>query len=425
MLDLDDYVQPTPEKLDYKTYFNSSLLEKNGKTKLTNENLGIEIYKEAPWKQKKYRDWNKTPLIDILEPTSRKTGQQKFIKSFEPDPEKLKQFDNLDQTKGLGRDYKVWHDWWKTNLTSEDYFKFLSTQTNDYLSLIFHLYDDKNGIELKSEELEFKEKQEKALREREKLINELKKQKLQYEPGVWNTQTVLLGGLGKDPELEDYEDPVALHHKSIVMKMATKKKKILLFNSDEDDDMNENENKLDSNIKIDDKDMKTPQQRLEKIWSQLHMSDQEKLDMAVKYCCDEYADKIYTAINDWEKITELIIQRENLILELENFERNASDPNRYYQKLNQEKLGGRLEEARFRDKCYKSLESLERNIKKQINEIQRKYKDTITYKGRIYLDKMKWDRIEMLHYLQEERRNKYLNNQLVQKKLSTHLLELC
>ena len=82
------------------------------------------------------------------------------------------------------------------------------------------------------------------------------------------------------------------------------------------------------------------------------MTDQAKLDMAVKYCSNEYADKlipvcwiiitfifefklilinsIQKAIEEWEKISDLIVKREKVIYQLESFERNASDPNRFY-----------------------------------------------------------------------------------------------
>jgi hypothetical protein len=36
------------------------------------------------------------------------------------------------------------------------------------------------------------------------------------------------------------------------------------------------------------------------------------------------------AIDDWEKVTELIEKREILIAELEQFEADASDPNRFF-----------------------------------------------------------------------------------------------
>ena len=38
------------------------------------------------------------------------------------------------------------------------------------------------------------------------------------------------------------------------------------------------------------------------------------------------------AIESWERVTEIILQRENLIAKLENFERLASDPNRFFEK---------------------------------------------------------------------------------------------
>ena len=40
------------------------------------------------------------------------------------------------------------------------------------------------------------------LRERQAKLDELRTKKSEYQPGVWNVNTVLLGGLGKDPPLE-------------------------------------------------------------------------------------------------------------------------------------------------------------------------------------------------------------------------------
>ena len=36
--------------------------------------------------------------------------------------------------------------------------------------------------------------------------------------------------------------------------------------------------------------------------------------------------------------------------------------------------------------------------------MRKNFSDTITFKGRPYEEKMKWDRIEMLYWLQEERK---------------------
>jgi len=40
------------------------------------------------------------------------------------------------------------------------------------------------------------------LRERDKKLAELKSIKTEYQPGVWNVNSVLLGGLGNEPEVD-------------------------------------------------------------------------------------------------------------------------------------------------------------------------------------------------------------------------------
>ena len=41
-----------------------------------------------------------------------------------------------------------------------------------------------------------------CIREKEKKLEELKSQKTEFVEGFWNVNTVLLGGLGKDPIIE-------------------------------------------------------------------------------------------------------------------------------------------------------------------------------------------------------------------------------
>lgn len=40
------------------------------------------------------------------------------------------------------------------------------------------------------------------IREREKKLTELKLLKTEYQPGVWNVNSVLLGGLGNEPDVD-------------------------------------------------------------------------------------------------------------------------------------------------------------------------------------------------------------------------------
>ena len=154
------------------------------------------------------------------------------------------------------------------------------------------------------------------------------------------------------------------------------------------------------------------------------MSDTAKLDMAIKYCTDLYADKLMDVIDDWETATDLIVQREKYIFELENFERFASDPNRFFLKGYRGSSAARLEEAVQRETIYKLIDDLQAKIEPILIKIEKKYKDVLSYNSRPYLDKMKWDRIEMLHWLTEERRMKYFKNEAKNKQLKTNLIEL-
>lgn len=50
--------------------------------------------------------------------------------------------------------------------------------------------------------------------------------------------------------------------------------------------------------------------------------------MAIKYSSKKENEKIQSALETWERATDLAVEREKLIAKLENFERTASDPNR-------------------------------------------------------------------------------------------------
>jgi hypothetical protein len=70
----------------------------------------------------------------------------------------------------------------------------------------------------------------------------------------------------------------------------------------------------------------------------------------------------------------------------------------------------RLTESRRRTYLYNQLSILEKQIIEQWNKIRLTFGDTVTYFGRNYLDKIQYDKLEMLHYLQEERRLNYLHS---------------
>ena len=70
------------------------------------------------------------------------------------------------------------------------------------------------------------------------------------------------------------------------------------------------------------------------------------------------------------------------------------------------------------------IESFQAKLNKMLVEIEEKFQDVISYNGRNYLEKMKWDRIEMLHFLTEERRTKYFKNEIRNKQLKETIIEV-
>jgi len=70
------------------------------------------------------------------------------------------------------------------------------------------------------------------------------------------------------------------------------------------------------------------------------------------------------------------------------------------------------------------IESLQIKLEKILISIEQKFQDVITYNGRNYHEKMKWDRIEMLHFLTEERRSKYFKHEIRNKQLKEAIIEV-
>ncbi|XP_070996947.1 coiled-coil domain-containing protein 87-like [Oncorhynchus clarkii lewisi] len=106
----------------------------------------------------------------------------------------------------------------------------------------------------------------------------------------------------------------------------------------------------------------------------------------------------------WERTARLIQQRESLLARLEMFDRDASDPKCFFLQGYQGTSLARLDESKHRSKLNSQICSLEKVLSKILHHITDSFHDTVTYKGRPYREKMRWDRIEMLYWLQQERR---------------------
>ncbi|XP_062850716.1 coiled-coil domain-containing protein 87 isoform X2 [Trichomycterus rosablanca] len=263
--------------------------------------------------------------------------------------------------------YAAWHQWWKLNLSSDDYLDYISNQESDYLSVVFHLYDSDSSDEEDERKNMLQLKKENERKQQEK-IDALRRQKREYVPGLWNIDTVLMGGLWKEPGPCEVDG--AAEEKEHVESVG--KEQI--------------------------------ETRLERIWTTLCLSDAERLDMAIKYSSSTHRDQLLEATAVWEQAARLIQQRELLVSQLEEFETMASDPNRFFRQGHFGSSMVRMKESRHREKLLSKIAALDGMLTKSIHHISTTYNDTVTFKGRPYGEKMRWDRIEMLYWLQQERR---------------------
>ncbi|MBN3290735.1 CCD87 protein, partial [Polypterus senegalus] len=305
------------------------------------------------------------------------------------------------------RAYTSWLQWWKSNINTDDYLKYISTKDSDYLGVVFHFYnsddsDDeedeiqkKINAELKQKEMEYKKK-----------INNLLTKKQEFVSGLWNINCVMLGGLGKDPTLKDGED-------EFLESMESPKEAIAAGHV--------------YPVTAARPDNKELQNRLEQIWKALHFSDKERLDMAIKYSSSRFKEDLEAATTAWEEAVRLIQQREVLLDKLEQFERDASDPNRFFGQGYRGTSTARMNESKKRASLSSKIKDVEALLSRALDDTKTQFKDIVTYKGRPYVEKMRWDKIEMLYWLQQERRTlgleKVLSNSggLISKLTPLHL----
>ncbi|XP_075456813.1 coiled-coil domain-containing protein 87 isoform X2 [Ascaphus truei] len=271
----------------------------------------------------------------------------------------------------------AWLVWWKSAITTEDYMKYVSTQDLDYLKVVYHLYDSDFEDEELANLVRFKEQdQEQKKRERDKRIADFRAKKQDFVPGMWNINSVMLGGLGTDPILQDEE-----HEREDKTETSSRTTKSAISREHE-----------------------LQQERINAVWNTLHVPEGLRLDMAIKYSSNEYQDLLPEAIDLWEKVVKLIEKREQFLSELEMFEKVASDPNRFFQKGYAGTSMARMQESRERKQLHRQMTDIEHKILKVLRVIKKIFNDTVSFKGRPYVEKIQRDKIEMLYCLQQDRR---------------------
>ncbi|KAI8806093.1 hypothetical protein BJ742DRAFT_680429, partial [Cladochytrium replicatum] len=150
-------------------------------------------------------------------------------------------------------------------------------------------------------------------------------------------------------------------------------------------------------------DIASVQPKLEKVWMMLKTPSDQRLSMAIKYGSHGFAPKLQKAIDMWEMLAEHVVQREALMQEIEEFEKSASDPVRFFRRGFEGSSEARLMEARSREELMRRLHYLEARIQEESSVIKHDFNETITYEGIPYLEKMKHDYTDLTFRLQSRR----------------------
>ncbi|XP_078484389.1 coiled-coil domain-containing protein 87-like isoform X2 [Ciona intestinalis] len=290
------------------------------------------------------------------------------------------------------REYASWLAWWKATINTDDYLKYLSTQDSDFLGAIFHFYDSEASESVAG--MSSNSARVKAQKEYEMKVEKIQASKEHYVRGLWNVNSVILGGLGKLPELDD-DDDVTMDEGSVEQRsnIAPSPSSGLTHPS----------TMMTSHVQ----QTGTYQRRFEIVWKKLQLTRDERVNIAMKYGGDGFNARLSESVAAWEKVCEFILKREKLLHELELFERDASDPKRLLQKGSSV---NRLKEAKQRSKLYKKLQNVDDIIYPLLHDIEERFSDVVSFKGRPYMDKMEYDKVEMLYWLQQERRCHSLSN---------------
>ncbi|XP_041113242.1 uncharacterized protein ccdc87 isoform X2 [Polyodon spathula] len=305
------------------------------------------------------------------------------------------------------RAYKSWLQWWKSTVNSDDYLKYVSTKDSDYLGLVYHLYDSDESDDEENEKTKALALQQKQfeLRQKEKL-DALNAKKWDFVPGMWNVNCILLGGLGENPEPEDVESAENQSFNLTKTPQGTSPTQTLKDTKGIAKCSHSSWGPCpDLTARTDYKQL---QNRLEHIWAALYVPDGERMDMAIKYSSSHNIGRLGEATEAWEKTVKLIQQRESLLAKLEQFEQYASDPDRFYEPGYRGTSIARMDESKQREKLHSKISAVEILLSKVLGEVKDIFHDTVTYKGRPYVEKMRWDKTEMLYWLQEERRKQAL-----------------
>ena len=146
--------------------------------------------------------------------------------------------------------------------------------------------------------------------------------------------------------------------------------------------------------------------RLQAVWRLLGMTVEEKMAMVQKYTSPLFARTLKFAITMWEVAAKGIAAREQLLYEIRLFEQKASDPRRYFEAG---RHGSFLEEEKKRKRLLLSLSLSTDHLSGLFLHLKQLNSDKVLYKGEIYEEKMGTQYTDILHSLEQSRKNNSLS----------------
>eukprot|EP00042_Codosiga_hollandica_P046278 m.484789 g.484789 ORF g.484789 m.484789 type:complete len:1024 (+) comp57204_c0_seq7:3448-6519(+) len=291
-----------------------------------------------------------------------------------------------------------WIPEWRTMINPRDFLATLNARDLDFLCVVFGQYPA--TLMLTDEELFMVKANEAKLRvEKEATMKRLSMaqakltEKTQFEKGLWNVNTIGQEGLGAHQEISVFASNDTVTD-------------TLLFRH------------------VDLKNVTDLHARLNNIWLKLQVPALERMNLAIKYSSKSFLEsalsttleenvtglgKLNHTLTIWETVAECILAREECLKRLEVFERVASDPARHFSKGDPGMAQARLTESRDRSKLHRELKGLTATTDAALKQLLRICNDRVLFKGRDYSEKMLYDRVEMLHWLQQERRQNQLS----------------
>ncbi|KAI9327045.1 hypothetical protein BDR26DRAFT_876127 [Obelidium mucronatum] len=312
----------------------------------------------------------------------------------------------------------------------EDYLDYIRTRTCDFiLDLLIDSEEEARAYQRAMEE-EANRKMEESIRAKiqkeEDDRNERRRRRTLYNRGKWNVgalthmrevqqlsqeEFVEDIDLGASSDAEGNQGQQKLHEPKVVFAppgiARTYEEKELQFLTEKERQLAEAEAEAIQKHKLQkvksDTDISSAQQELESLWVELKMPLDQKLDMAIKYGSRKFGSRLELAIKYWKKASDHILARERVLREIDEFEREASNPDRYFMKGYEGSSEARMLEARTRDGHLQTLHAMEEQLADIISMIKFELNETVTYHGVPYTEKMKSDYNTILHQHQKQR----------------------